>query len=363
MARNPGIAQPIFIEKDGPPLGLHLNRGKSLLHTPVEYDSSSSPLPPDIPFTSSGFCLLGSPIGPPAFCEQVLQERVSKIRKSLEVLSDMGDSHMQTTLLRSCLSLPKFAYSLRTCAPSLTSAPAAAFDTAVRECLESIVGGPVSEWSWLKASLPSSRGGRQPEKCWAPRPRSLRRILLCLPGPRRANSRPTPWHSTPPAVSCVRPVCRCRPPGLATTRGYRRTHTPEPPLFRHRRGGSSSSSLLRPLYSWSHPRPFIRPPSRRRLAQRDSFSCPGAPLARPGVPLLSEVLARNPTPQRILPLSGVPQYRRRIRRPSGGLRGRWRPHHVPQLHQGRDLLSGPVSGSGPYPGGSRRDPRLIVQTG
>lgn len=148
-----------IIEKDGPPLGLHLNRGKSLLHTPVGYDSSSSPLPPDIPFTSGGFCLLGSPIGPPAFCEQVLQERVSKIRKSLEVLSDMGDSHMQTTLLRSCLSLPKFAYSLRTCAPSLTSAPAAAFDTAVRECLESIVGGPVSEWSWLKASLPSSRGG------------------------------------------------------------------------------------------------------------------------------------------------------------------------------------------------------------
>lgn len=33
------------------------------------------------------------------------------------------------------------------------------FDATIRESLESILGGPCSEWSWLKASLPSSRGG------------------------------------------------------------------------------------------------------------------------------------------------------------------------------------------------------------
>ena len=33
------------------------------------------------------------------------------------------------------------------------------FDAALRETLEAILGGPTTEWSWLKASLPSSRGG------------------------------------------------------------------------------------------------------------------------------------------------------------------------------------------------------------
>ena len=33
------------------------------------------------------------------------------------------------------------------------------YDSAIRESLKSIVGGALSDWSWLKASLPNSRGG------------------------------------------------------------------------------------------------------------------------------------------------------------------------------------------------------------
>ena len=36
---------------------------------------------------------------------------------------------------------------------------ATSFDAALRETLEAILGSPTTEWSWLKASLPSSRGG------------------------------------------------------------------------------------------------------------------------------------------------------------------------------------------------------------
>ena len=64
------------------------------------------------------FCLLGCPIGPPSYCEEVLQVRISRIRESLVVLHDMDDSQLETTLLRSCLALPKFSYVLRTCPPS-----------------------------------------------------------------------------------------------------------------------------------------------------------------------------------------------------------------------------------------------------
>ena len=44
-----------IIESDGPPVGLNLNRAKSLLFIPEEADASCSPLPPEIPITQRGF--------------------------------------------------------------------------------------------------------------------------------------------------------------------------------------------------------------------------------------------------------------------------------------------------------------------
>ena len=72
---------------------------------------------------------------------------------------DIGDSQLETTLLRSCLALPKVSYVLRACPPSHICHTFVDFDRAIRETLESVLGGPISDWSWLKASLPSSRGG------------------------------------------------------------------------------------------------------------------------------------------------------------------------------------------------------------
>ena len=74
-------------------------------------------------------------------------------------LQDLQDSQMQIALLRSCLSLPKIAFSLRTCAPDYIYPALVTFDSAMRDALSDLVGGPVSDWSLLKASLPSSLGG------------------------------------------------------------------------------------------------------------------------------------------------------------------------------------------------------------
>ena len=126
---------------------------------PCQCDSSQSSLPPDIPVASGGFCLRGCPIGPPSYCEEIVQARITRIRESLAALHDMQDSQLETTVLRSCLALPKFSYILRTSPPSYIEQATRDFDVAVRETLEVILGGPLSEWSGLKASLPSSRGG------------------------------------------------------------------------------------------------------------------------------------------------------------------------------------------------------------
>ena len=136
-----------IIESDGPAVRLVLNRSKSLLYIPQDDVASASPLPPDIPVTRQGFTLLGCPIGPPSQC--------GEDKDRLDRLGDLGDSQLETTLLRSCLSLPKLSFPLRSCPPSHICHGAKAFDKAIRECLEHIIGGPISQWSWLKASLPS----------------------------------------------------------------------------------------------------------------------------------------------------------------------------------------------------------------
>ena len=126
---------------------------------PSESDPSQSPLPSDIPVTCQGFCLLGCPIGPPSFCEEVLRDRTARVRSSLRAVHDLGDAQLETTPLCSCFALPKFSYILHTCPPIYIGQAAKDFDIVMRESLESILAGPMSDWSWRKASLPSSRGG------------------------------------------------------------------------------------------------------------------------------------------------------------------------------------------------------------
>ena len=69
----------------------------------------------------------------------------------------MGDSQMEISLLRLCLAFPKVSFVLRTCPLSHISQGVGEFDSAVCDVL--YIGGPLSNWSWLKASLPSSHGG------------------------------------------------------------------------------------------------------------------------------------------------------------------------------------------------------------
>lgn len=103
--------------------------------------------------------LLGCPAGPPDLCEEVFNARLRKLKVSQGVLLDMSDAQLETTLLRSCLAFPTVSFVLRACTPCHLSSTSTDFDTALHRTLEAIIGSPVSDWSWLKATLPSSHGG------------------------------------------------------------------------------------------------------------------------------------------------------------------------------------------------------------
>ena len=94
-----------IIETEGPSRGLFLNREKSLIYTPMN-SSIVHPKLRDIPSTSVGFSLLGSPIGPSSFCEETVARRIHKVQEMVARLHDLEDSQLETTLLRSCLALP-----------------------------------------------------------------------------------------------------------------------------------------------------------------------------------------------------------------------------------------------------------------
>ena len=66
---------------------------------------------------------------------------------------------METALLRSCLSLPKVTHLLRTCPPDVIQSALVKFDEIMRDAVSDLAGCPLSDWAWLKSSLPSSLGG------------------------------------------------------------------------------------------------------------------------------------------------------------------------------------------------------------
>ena len=77
----------------------------------------------------------------------------------LNKLGDLEDSQMEAALLHSCLALPKVAHLLRTCPPDVNQGALEKFDELMREAVSDLAGCSLSNWAWLKSSLPSSLGG------------------------------------------------------------------------------------------------------------------------------------------------------------------------------------------------------------
>ncbi len=63
-----------------------------------------------------------------------------KVKESLAKLPELEDSQLETTLLHSCLTLPKVPFSLRTCPPDYIKQATATFDESMRDALSNLCG-------------------------------------------------------------------------------------------------------------------------------------------------------------------------------------------------------------------------------
>ena len=136
-----------------------MSRSKSVLFIPKDGDISHNLLLCDISVVGEGFDLLGCPISSPAYCASLVFRRVKKVQDIISLLPSLEDSQMEATFLRMCLALLELSFSLRTCPPIRIRDAAALFHHILFESVSDLVGGSLSDWFRLKASLPVLLGG------------------------------------------------------------------------------------------------------------------------------------------------------------------------------------------------------------
>ena len=93
------------------------------------------------------------------FEKQAIEERINKVRELCTRLPLMKDAQSEYVLLRSCLSIPKIMFTLRTTDPLHHQDLWQNFDNITRDSLSRILGVPVNNWQWSQAQLPVSTGG------------------------------------------------------------------------------------------------------------------------------------------------------------------------------------------------------------
>ena len=157
-----------IIKEEGPRRGLHLSTSATV-HPPSLPKSTvwfphqvvgDDPLDRGVPsIKESGVELLGTPVGDQAFTEETIMKRFQKIQTITDTLPMLQDAHTEFALLRSCLSMPKIMYSLRTTDPTPLQDLWQEYDCMTREALQRIMGIQLNSTQWSQAQLPVTLGG------------------------------------------------------------------------------------------------------------------------------------------------------------------------------------------------------------
>ena len=107
----------------------------------------------------AGFNLLGAPVGDISFSRDAVEDRIQKIAEIFDRLPAINDAQTEFALLRSCFSLPKLTYCLRTCDPSHLLPSYKQFDSLQFTTFSQVFGRPLDIDAKIQAFLPVKNGG------------------------------------------------------------------------------------------------------------------------------------------------------------------------------------------------------------
>ena len=152
-----------LLSNEGPSFGLHLNPTKSSIrcgtnsHPDIDIlDPLERGIPPS---ATAGFHLLRAPIGNIPFSRDAVEDRIRKIAEIFDHLHELNDAQTEFTLLRSCFSLPKLTYCLRTCDPGHLLPCYKTFDKIQAKSFSQLFGRPLDTNAMIQAFLPVKHGG------------------------------------------------------------------------------------------------------------------------------------------------------------------------------------------------------------
>ena len=176
-----------IIRQEGPTKGLFLSTSatspqpKSTIWCPDLPSSDPDPLGHGIPrIEEPGIILLGSPVGNQQFVRNVLEQKIQKIQELTQMLPNIKDPHSEFVLLRSCFSLPKIVFLLRSTDPTHHQDLWATFDGLIRDTLTQILGSAVNDKQWAQAQLPVAMGGAWAEGSCGPLSWSIHQLSPCF---------------------------------------------------------------------------------------------------------------------------------------------------------------------------------------
>ena len=87
-----------------------------------------------------------------------MEQKIQKIEELTHLLPNIKDPHSEFVLLRSCFSLPKIVFLLRSTDPTHHQDLWATFDSLIRDSLNNILGSAVNAKQWAQAQLPVAMG-------------------------------------------------------------------------------------------------------------------------------------------------------------------------------------------------------------
>ncbi|KAJ0179217.1 hypothetical protein K1T71_004929 [Dendrolimus kikuchii] len=152
-----------ILTKELKTIGLEINLSKceyyiSNTERKTEIISRLNTIAPGIKLVNnSSLHLLGAPI----FDESIpnyVEENIKKFRESSDRLLQIN-THMAYTIIRYCLFVPKFTYTLRCCQLWKQTSLLQTLDNIVRDTLISIINLEMDDRAWSQCSLPVKLGG------------------------------------------------------------------------------------------------------------------------------------------------------------------------------------------------------------
>ena len=172
-----------IVEEEAKKIGMRVNVKKCEIWSPEGHEKWQDDFPEQVVrLKGEGFELLGAPIGTKEFCEEYARKRVMKVKEVVAKLPLLADPQMELVLLRSCIGLPKFGFTLRSAPPEDIQTATKEFDDLMEKTSEERFGIQMGKEAAMQWHLPVRMGGVGISRAQdVSAPAYLGNVLLALP--------------------------------------------------------------------------------------------------------------------------------------------------------------------------------------